>query len=646
MIQRIIRPGVEIQQNFLTTNPSLVNPDLPTVIVGPNYQVAKDGAAGPYAGAALTVAYPGLEVGAKVELTTVAVKLADVVLQVVNGGANQATFVADQMGVPIAIDFITAGVQVGDVVVTTDGVDTYRASVEAVVDAQTLDLDRDIPFAAPADFYIERTNADVTLPGAAFDATADQVDIDAAIQVGGLPVMAANVLVTYRALRALTANVLTVINQNVDIAGKLGAITFDADGNCENPLALGVQLAKANTVSTVLAMGIEEDTPLGYLNALGFLQNEGVYTVVLLSQSLTVNGALNTHVNEMSKKEKSRFRMGFINLEHPTEKIAVEELELARLKRVGGIVTISQPNASFLTQARVGDIVRAIARTGANPTADPSLAGLYLVTNVNNNSTLRLASAKYAGEKGVYVVDTAIAADFVENFVDMEIIRPLDKDGQAQAIAEIANSFGNRRITYITNHEIVVNFDGTSQVVPGYYLAAAYAGMNAGNPPHQGFTNLGVAGVESVRYSNRYFNDEQLGLIAGSGGFVVVQDADGALPVAYLQTTTDNQSIQKRELSVTKTLDFYSLGLKGILTGFIGPYNIYPATLAALRNSVDGWHSFLLGQVYDRIGSPILSATIIGLETDPLEEDVVNIVTEIDIPLPLNRIRVTVNVAA
>jgi hypothetical protein len=354
--------------------------------------------------------------------------------------------------------------------------------------------------------------------------------------------------------------------------------------------------------------------------------------------------------------------MGFINLANPVVGAPVDAVSAATLSRTTGVVSLVEPGADF-TALQPGDFVKLAARVAplASPSVAPALAGYYRVKAIANLNTLVLDNLKYATPApGVFVAAgplkvlpdgvTPDITDIAGDFFDAAFVRVLDRDGQAMAIAQTASAYNDRRITYITNGEIVVNIrkDAANvfidDVVPGYFLAAAYGGMNAGNPPHQGFTNLGVVGIKSVRFGSKYYNDSQAGLIAGSGGFLVVQDTDTSLPAAYLQTTTDNSSIQRRELSVTKTLDFYSLGLKKVLSRYVGPYNIYGGTLNLLDNAVRGWHSFLLGQNFDKIGSPILSGVIKRLAVDPNLADTVRLTTDITIPIPLNYILATVEV--
>ena len=787
MIDRIIRPGVQIQQVFLQTNPALTNPDLPTVIVGLNRQIVRNASAGDFTEptSPLQLAYPNLESLAVVDMASVRVKLTSVVLDIFNDG-SQVTFTGSTVDLVAAgvLDFTSQGVKKGDDMAFVQIVGTtetrMKAKVVSVTSASKLVLDRNLStvpaFATPTKFTMTRVHEDVELPTTAEPAavaaalnppeqtivlngqdpakvqlsgtgvtlttapaagdfttagtlagdvlfvtvgtqafSAKVVSVDAANQltldadleaisaatgpvsfllkrvhthtfspfaavaptgvtlaagvtIDGHPLFGAHVTLNYMAVRQLTADKLTAVQNASDISTKLIA---DVDGSGAavgldplNELALGVFMAKANTVSSVLAMGITSDTPLAWADALARLENEGVYTIVLLTQDPAVQGMLKTHVDGMSVPEKSRFRMGFVNLANPVVGTPIDSIPAATLTRTAGVVELLETGADF-SPLQPGDFVKLTARPAADPfpSADPGLASFYRVKAILNLNTLQLDNVRYASPApGVFVAAgplkvlpdlvTPDITDITPDTFNAGFLRALNRDGQAMAIAQAASAYNDRRITYITNGEIVVNVrkDATGSfiddVVPGYMLAAAYGGMNAGNPPHQGFTNVGVVGVKAVHFGSKYYNDTQAGLIAGSGGFLVIQDADTALPAAYLQTTTDNSSIQRRELSVTKTLDFYSLGLKKVLSRYIGPYNIYGATLSLLDNAVRGWHTFLLGQNYDKIGSPILSGSLKKLAVDPNLPDTVRLTTDIAIPIPLNYILATVEVVS
>jgi len=640
MIARYVRPGVEIQQVFLSANPTLVAPDLPTVVVGPNYQIVEGGEGAAYAGAELALAYPDLEAGAIILEDEVGVKLSAVINKVM-GQADLTCDVADDA---LTIEpgendptFEATGVAVGDRIAITKDNATYSVKVKAVVDATTLTIDKDLDLAGAA-FLITRPHAAFYIPVDSLTVTADDVTIAADLMVDDLSVYSATATVDYRALRTGTANKLTTVNRASDITAKLGKIDE------LNPLALGASFAKANTVSSVLAMGIEGTDAADWLTALGFLQNEDVYTVVLLTQDSAVQSQVKAHVDGMSVPEKSRFRIGFINLAHPRESVAAEPLTQASLVRAGGVVSVSHAQANFSGNVLAGDYVIVTKRTAAPATADPTLEGAYMVSSVKNDSTLVVESKQYTGSNGTYSFVKNLTQDFAANSVDIKVVRVLDKDGQAMAIARTADSYGDRRIFYITNHECAATVGGQDLVLPGYYLCAGFGGMNAGNPPHQGFTNLGLLGFKKVHYGSKYFNEDQCQLIAGSGGWLVMQETDEGLPFAYLQTSTDNSTIQRRELSITKTLDYYSKGLKAVVGRFIGPYNIVDETLTALHNGIEGFHQGLKSTRYDKIGAVLLSAEIVEIKQDDLESDTTRITTQVDIPTPFNRAKVRVEV--
>jgi hypothetical protein len=643
-IQRAIRPGVQIQQQFLTTDPTLSDPQMPTVIVGPNYQPVTGALAGDYAGSSVALAYPGIETGAIVKAASVVAKLSSILLNIWVGGSQTLTVASDHVSITVTggnPDFSTKTVAVGDLLTATVGGVSVTAKVIAVVSATNLQLDRDLPFSSAASFVITRAAVDTVLPSNTLTVDADTVTVHAAVAIGGIPVYSAKVSLDYLALRQSSAYRLTTSRLAADVVANLGAAIL------ANPLALGTLKAKANTVTSILSMAIGEDSALGYLTALGFLENEGVYTIVFTTQDPAIQSLLKTHVQQMSAAAISKFRICFINLPNPTEELVQDPLTQGSLKRASNVLTLSQPTATFVTDGvLVGDIVKTTARTGTNPTVDTSHVGTYKVLAIKNQSTLVLENNFYTGANGVYTVGTAISADFTVDYYDFTVTRVLDKAGQAMAIAKTANSYAERRVTYITNESVVVTIDSVKTTVPGWVMACAYGGMNAGTPPQQGYTGLGIVGIDEVRFGSRYFKDDDLRLIAGSGGFVVTQDTPTALPSVYLQTTTDNATVLRRELSVTRCIDYYSFALRDVVAKYTGRTNIVPKTLVRYRNDVETVHTRLKGQELPDIGAPITDASIVGLQRDASSSDTVRLITKITVPVPLNNSVVTVEVAS
>jgi hypothetical protein len=476
--------------------------------------------------------------------------------------------------------------------------------------------------------------ADKTLvAGTDYAATASDITIAAGLTASSKTIASAEVHVSYTAVRQLTANRMTKCT-GLDFKAKLGT------SQAANPLALGVQCALANN-EVVYAVGVTDDSPSAWLAALASISNKPAYSIVLLTDNAAITSMLRTHVLQLSAPVKSRFRSGVVSGKHPWERVVVTTLANGEILRTGGSLQVRHPLAAFGSTVLVGDYV---VVTANDNTADTAHAAIYRVTDVVNNGVLELDNHFYTGADGAYNADStaAYSADFATDDVDIKVFRALDLDGQAQALAEIAESFGTRRMVYVTNAQVEVETDAGSEIVPGFYAAAALAGLRCGSKPHQGFTNYAVSGIKTVFFGHDYFDEDQLGLIAGSGGLILEQDVAGALPTVYYQTTTDTSSIETKEWSITTTFDFYCLGLKERTDKLIGPNNIYAATLTLLHNVVDGYHSLLKQDVTPFIGPVLLEGKLVGLEQNDLEPDTVDLVTDITIPTPLNKIRARV----
>ena len=70
-------PDVTVEQIFVTANPTLAAPDLPTVILGQSRQIQYRQSAGEYSGVPVVVSYPDLKIGATVQSDSVAVYLSN-----------------------------------------------------------------------------------------------------------------------------------------------------------------------------------------------------------------------------------------------------------------------------------------------------------------------------------------------------------------------------------------------------------------------------------------------------------------------------------------------------------------------------------------------------------------------------------------
>lgn len=233
-------------------------------------------------------------------------------------------------------------------------------------------------------------------------------------------------------------------------------------------------------------------------------------------------------------------------------------------------------------------------------------------------------------------------------FGTYKIIKLLDKTEQAQAIANVANSFASRRVLYITNEECIIEIDGIDRTLPGYHITAAYAGLSSARTiyPHQPFTNFPVAGIKAVlkTSSDEYFSLVQQGIIVKGGGWLCEQNVFASSPIkAWQQVTTDNSSPKTREFSFTRNLDDI---VKKIYAANFGQGGIHnnideARTLLSRKTSVV-LDSLTKGEFTSPIngilGPQIITVTVSGLEEDP--SNPLASVADIDLvlPLPLNDI--------
>lgn len=96
----------------------------------------------------------------------------------------------------------------------------------------------------------------------------------------------------------------------------------------------------------------------------------------------------------------------------------------AAIARVTGEATgtIERAGAGFDTKVEVGDILRAIARTGSNPTIDPAFIGYYVVDDVSEDALTVNATQRTRTSEGVYAPASTLMPEF-EDVVDFQVLR-------------------------------------------------------------------------------------------------------------------------------------------------------------------------------------------------------------------------------
>jgi hypothetical protein len=415
-------------------------------------------------------------------------------------------------------------------------------------------------------------------------------------------VISANVHIAYRALRTdLSASVLSIESEDEN-QGVFGDVSEN------NPLALACQIAMANSGGTrTRAIAIPSNDLAGYLAGLDLAESERVYALVPLTQDASILQAFSLHAQNLSTPEEAAWRVAIGNTKIPSKtSVGPFDANLVNsnggnnnLTLVAGKYILTASNATFMSDGvTAGDTINVTAGTGA-----PSPIGTMQVLSVISNQQVQVQAAGTATAVAYYVT------------------RTLSKTQKAAAVAAMSKSFGSNRFIHVQPDQVLVNVNGRDVVLPGYYLCAAVAGLVAGFPSQQGFTNIGIAGVSDLYNSNFYFTRAQLNTMAEAGTFLFVQETDGGLPYVRHELTTDMSVYEYRELQAVKNWDFLSYYYRDKLTPFIGKWNITPDTIGIVRQTVVAASELLMGKKLPRIGAPLTGYKIDKIEQNPTNKD-------------------------
>lgn len=457
------------------------------------------------------------------------------------------------------------------------------------------------------------------VPASEYDATSAAADGTVTILptphlVYGL-VVTGEVHIAYRALRTDLSGAVQTITTVGDITGILGAPSD------RNPLALGVELAMANTTTQILAFAVPSDDLLGYEACLDMVEDAKVYSLVPLTQEIDIITAVAQHAQQMSTPQQAAWRIALLSTEIPSvqdignfnENLVNANGGNNAITQVNGKFILTASNATFMSDGVVpGDLVRITAGTGS-----PSPVGSHQVKTVISNQQLEIVASGTATGVSYYIT------------------RNLTKSQQAEHVAANSRALGSNRVVHCPNTSGVV-VDGVTKYLPGYYFMCGVAGLVAGLPAQAGLTNIALAGFVDVQYSNFYFTRAQMDTMATAGTFLMVQEAQGSIPYVRHELTTDMSVLQYRELQQVKNWDYLSYFFYDILRPFIGKWNITPDSLQTLRQSLVAGGKMLQGRKLPKIGAPLVDFSIKSLAQDPNNTDNVIVEMPIKMATPMN----------
>lgn len=463
----------------------------------------------------------------------------------------------------------------------------------------------------------------------------------------------AQIYIQYQALRldvtaSATQPALLSFSDTTDLTTQLSPVTTD------NPLALGVYFALLNAPGiSVTALGVDEYTgaePFGTIDAFTraatFLEGFEVYAIAILTHDPTVNQIFQTHVDLMSQPENTGERIVLINPETPTNR-------LNTLVASGTDGNTTQTENQFDTG--VHNLTALLLAQGLPPAGPYTVQdGIFLDDGDGNNYSIInvIGTVVYLQTSGFlpgqnddgFYATTPLPMPLISQAFSVYVRgTPLvltnglpDLPNIALTVQEVAQGFNDRRVWDVFPDSCsYTGSTGVQQIIDGFYMSAAVAGMIGAQPPQQSFTNFPMTGFTTVIGSQDTFSTPLLNTIAAGGVYIIVQDQPATPLISRMALTTDVTSVETRTDTVTKIVDFVAKFMRTGLKNFIGRFNITQGFLDSLGHVIQG----LLGFLAD--SGVLIGSNLNNIVQDTTEPDQVDVDVTLDVPLPCNYIRLT-----
>jgi hypothetical protein len=461
--------------------------------------------------------------------------------------------------------------------------------------------------------------------------------------VGGveqpLDVISGTVYVEYREWAFDLADEVNSISDVADLDNIPGQLDPD------NPLKWGVYKALSNSNGTVVKYTAVLDPKNldSWVQVLERIKGrDDMYNLVPMTFDRRVQNLWAAHIGGESNEYANNWKAGFFALRAETHQLVVGKDALIR--GVLGETIEDEVLATLSDDPNATDTQYTLLQV---PAGTDNKKGYFITNDVRPGDIVRYNYATDGfGEVQYdeYVVDRVLSENSLLLYTggDAAVTQPQqfevwhnrNRNEVADHIAEQGGSLSNRRVCAVWPDQ--VGEAGTVQ--PGYYLAAALAGLVSGVVPHQPLTNVEVAGFDDFTRSYKYFNETQLNRMAEAGVWIVTEDKDGT-PHTRHALTTDNLDLNRREEMIRRNVDSMSYLFLRRLRPFIGRTNAQPGMERRLRFEVTAIIDFLKGNGNtEELGSQLIDGTIRRLQIHPLLKDRIEIVLDLIVPAPLNNI--------
>lgn len=585
-------------------------------------------AAGTYTGTATAKYLVEILVGGTIGTSAVSYRANAItgIFDVSTGSANSATPVAiGTQGVTIAFAN-TAKYNKGDKFVVTAnaaGLGPVRTLVVADTISATITagLDINVKLLATKEIELEkiRSNslANWTQTPTSLEITADAEYVDAVL--GSTVVTSGEVYVEWRGVR--TANVGSI--KSISDVAELSSY-FKSNVTSESVLAYGVSKALANANGTdvrfVATAGVELQD---WTDALELtLETSAIYGLVPLTDDRAVKDLFAAHVASQSSPEQGRWRVAWFSA-------SADQTKLITSDSVTGATVLDYPedlvNTNILVEATNGDFIDNGVRAGdvlrigytVNAVGDV-VYDEYVVDSVINNERLLLVDGP------------ALPIVSAERF---EVWRNLTSADKTSELI-LDNSFASKRVRVVLPGVV----DAAEGQVSGFFLAAALAGLRSGVVPHQGLTNVAVAGFTGVTETKK-FTRTQLDQLANAGYWIVTQDVNTGAIYTRKQLTSDISSIDTAEDSVVATDDAITYAYASVLAQYIGRTNVTASNISLISSDLDAVTAYLKQRGFtNKLGGLVVDASVREIRPHSVFPDRLVAVMDVTRAAPLNNL--------
>lgn len=607
---RLEKPHVDLYVYYTAVSTTLTPPEMPACIVGLAYQVERGALGGTWDLSQTTYTYEDQEAGTTIDTANVTVVLSDV-----TGVAYALPYplITDKAGTSLTGDGATTWTLV--FTHTTSSLD-IRAGDEIAFSAPV------IPSLVPGTITVATTSVS-DLGGGSYQftvtssstATASDVgpyddvvfDLNICVptitttsvvvpaRVGGI-LPTGSVYLTYRALYS-NKNEYMDINSEDDITTKLGG------RDVLNPLGYAVGLAYDNAVTTVYAYGLPANDATHHAEARDELELHEVYVICPLTTDETIKQAYKTHAESMSTPENKKERVITLGTQD------IDWYNSVFTTPATGTLTVSGATATLACTS-----TETVAGNYAVITSPDRVAGRYVVTSVSSDTQALTLDYDFGKTVSGCVFTVEESTTKIEK-----------RDAQAAYAA----GFGSKRVIVVFPTVVKV---GSTSFDP-MYAAAALAGVISGVSPQVPLSNTSLSGFDGRQYSNDYFTEEYLDYIAGGGNCILVQETDGGALIIRHQLTTDVSTLDTREISRVKNVDYVAKYLRNMVKPYLGKYNVTEELLTLLKSAFQGAFDFMKRSRAPRAGSIIRSGQLTSISAS---SDTVTAEVKVGIGYPFN----------